>query len=139
MGEMPKPTTADDMLEASVLMNEDRLEDEALRAGRGSSEGKRWPVKLRIGGKLVEVVDQSEEDKAKIATQSVKKRVEVYDEETEKYAKYKLENMSEVEAIDFIRELPPGDRQIYLKAEKARRDHGRDAIFAIFGQPEKEK
>lgn len=136
-----QPTTPEDMLEAAVLMQEDKLEDDAIRyaQNKGASEGRRWPVKINVGTnekpKLVTVVDRTPEEKAAIATESVKHRVAKHNEETMKYAQFKLGNLNEVEAVDFIRDLPPGDRQLYLKVENE--GQKRKAIFDIFGKPEK--
>jgi hypothetical protein len=128
-------TSPDDMLEAQVLQHEDILDAllEKARATGGSAEGPRFPVKLIIDGEEVTVTDSSPEEKARAAQEAVAKRVEQADTETFKYAQFKLEQLNEVEAVDFIRSLLPGDRDIYLQAEKE--GQNRKAIFTVFGDP----
>lgn len=130
MPEAPTVTTPDDLLEAQVIMHEESLE----ASTRGSGEGKRYPVTVNIDGKIVEIVDQPEEVKFATATEAVNKRAEKYAEETFRVAKFKLENMTAVEAVDHIAPLSPGDKEIYLRAEKAGK--GRKEIFEVFGNPE---
>lgn len=127
-------TTAEDMLEASVLQNEESLDNLAKRLQQtGSPEGARFPVKLNIDGKLVEVKDTPDEDKARIAQAAVKARAEKAEAETKRYAKFKLAQMNDVEAVDFIRSQVEGERDIYLEAE--REGQNRKAIFDVFGAP----
>lgn len=129
----------DEILEELVLQNEDKLDaiTEAHKAEHPDEpEGPRSQVHLLINGEMVPVIDQPEDVKHSIATEAVNKRAENYDDETLRYATFKLEQLNEVEAVDAIRELSPGDRQIWLRAERDGQD--REAIFTVFGQPEGE-
>lgn len=126
------PTTPDDMLEAAVLIQEERLES---LAGKGE-EGPKFRATLNINGEIVEIVDQPDEEKFATATKAVNKRAEQYEEETFRVAKFKLSKMDEVEAVDHIASLAAGDKEIYLRAEAAGKN--RKAIFEVFGKPEKE-
>lgn len=120
----------DDMLEAAVMMQEEVL---AARDEESRGAEPRYQVYLDINGKKVPIIDQPEEEKFKIATEAVNKRAESYEEETYRLAQFKLEQMNVVEAVDLIRELSPGDREIYLRAEKSGKN--RDSVFKVFGQP----
>lgn len=126
----PDTTTPDDMLEAAVLMQEQKL-DSMVKPGE---EGPRSRATLSIHGEIVEIVDQPDEAKFATATAAVNKRAEEYEEETFRVAEYKLGKLSEVEAVDHIAELAPGDKDIYLRAEK--KGKNRKAIFEVFGNPQ---
>lgn len=138
MANQMAPTSADELLEELVLQHKDKLdaEDEAYARLHGSTEGRRHQTYLNINGELVPVIDQPEEVKHAVASEAVNKRAENYDEETIRYAAFKLEQLNVVEAVDAIRELPAGDRQLWLQAERDGQD--RPEIFTVFGQPEGE-
>ena len=122
----PAPT-AEEVLEDLVLQQEESLE-----------EGARFPVLLNFGTNEEPDIreigpDQSDEVKARIASEAVSRRAESYADETYRYAKFKLSKLNDVEAVDAIRELSPGDRDIWLRAEFD--GQARDDIFAVFGLP----
>lgn len=125
-------TTPDDMLEAAVLMREQVLDAEAEK-DKANPEGPRYQTTLLINGEVVPIVDQPEEVKFATATAAVNARAEQYEEETYRVAKFKLSKMSEVEAVDLLAEMSPGDKEIYLRAEKDGKN--RKAIFEVFGSP----
>lgn len=128
-------TTQDELLEAFVLQNEERLEGlvEAARM-RGSGEGPRFPTTLNIGGEVVTIKDRTPEEKERIAVEAVNARSEKYAADTFRFAKVRLGMLNEVEALDFIRALPSdADREIYLRAERA--GQARQVIFDAFGNP----
>ena len=122
----------DDMLEEAVLMQEDVL------AGQAEADpNKKYQVYLDIDGKKVPVIDQPESEKFKVAIEAVNKRAANYDQEVYRLASYRLSKMNETEAVDFIAEVEPGDRDHYLRAERAGKN--RAAIFKVFGQPSDNK
>jgi hypothetical protein len=131
--ELPE-VSLEDAVVASVLANEqalDALAEKSKQTG-GGFEGPRFPVTLNINGTLVEVRDTSPEEKATAAQVAVTERAKREVEETKRYAKFKLDQMNEVEAVDFIRNLTYADRDIYFDAE--REGQNRKAIFDVFGE-----
>ena len=101
-------------------------------------EGPRFPATLQneATGEVFEVVDVPIEEKHKIAFDASQRRAEEYAETEYRAAEIKLQHMNVVESIDYIQSKPPGDVQIYLRAEKA--GQNRKEIFKVFGQPEEE-
>lgn len=117
---------------------EDVLEDQILQAEDSLDEGARYPMMLNFGTVQEPDIrpvgaDTTDEEKQAVATESVRKRAMNYDAETYRYASFRLSKMNEVEAVDAIRELTPGDRDIWLRAEFE--GQARDDIFTVFGLP----
>ena len=139
METMPaEQTTAEDMLEATVMQNEERLEELAKKPhNTGTSEDARFPVQLNIGTdkepKLITVTDTPDSEKARTAQIAVQVRAAKSEAETRRYATFKLHQLNDVEAVDFIRSQVEGERDLYLEAE--REGKNREAIFAVCGVP----
>ncbi len=131
---LPEVNSFEDVVEAAVMQNEAKLEAlaERSKATGGSPEGPRFPVFLEINGERVQVTDVSPEEKATAAQLAVAERAKRQDEETKRYARFKLAQLNEVEAVDFIRGLTDGDREIYFTAE--REGMNRAPIFEVFGE-----
>lgn len=130
----PEVNSFEDAVEAAVMQNEAKLEAlaEKLRMTGGSPEGPKFPVYLNINGENVEVKDTTPEEKATAARGALTERMKRQDEETKRYATFKLAQLNDVEAVDFIRTLVQGDRDIYFEAE--RKGQNRKAIFEVFGE-----
>jgi hypothetical protein len=78
----PEGTTADDMLEALVLQNEEKLDAiaEAYKA-KGSPEGPKHPVTIRqTDGTVETIVDRSDAEKAQISVEAVNRRADDYNQ-----------------------------------------------------------
>lgn len=133
MAELPD-VSLEDAIEAQVLQSEAVLEGlaEKMKATGGSPEGPRFQTQLNIDGKLVDVKDTTPEEKARMAQIAVRERADRAADETKRYAHFKLKQLNEVEAVDAIREVVLGERDIWFDAE--REGQNRKAVLEVFGE-----